>query len=99
MVGDSVRVVLSAVVSAGDSLAFPEQSFDPFELLDKSQTTTVTEDGRQRLEFIIELLALEPGEHDIGPVSLRYTTKNGELSDTQTETAEKIPQWVWTLSN
>ena len=87
MVGDSVRVVLSAVVPKGDSLAFPEQSFDPFELLDKSQTTTVTEDGHRKLEFTIELLALEAGEHDIGPVSLRYTTKDGELSDTKTKTA------------
>ena len=87
MVGDSVRVVLSAVMPKGDSLAFPEQSFDPFELLDRSQTTTVTEDGRQMLEFTIELLALETGEHDIGPVSLRYTTKDGELSDKQTKSA------------
>ena len=85
MVGDALRIELNATVADGDALAIPDQSFEPFELLDKTREQTIGADGRVGLSFVLELLALDAGEHLVGPISLRFTSKDGKLTDVEAE--------------
>jgi hypothetical protein len=77
MVGDLVKLTLHADALEGDDVAVPEQSFAPFEVHAKRSRIRPAKDGRVRHEFELDLLAFDPGRHELGPVELRVVTKDG----------------------
>jgi hypothetical protein len=80
MTGDLVTLVITAEAHAeGDDVAVPRQELAPFEVLDSAAEHTGA-----RFTFRVELLALEPGEHAVGPVRLRVVTADGTLGDVHT---------------
>ncbi len=89
MTGDLVTLVITADANAGDDVAIPRQEFSPFEVLDSSAEPTPRPDnaggtGGTRFSFRIDLLALEPGQHEIGPILIRVVTADGTLGDVYT---------------
>ncbi len=79
MTGDLVTLVITAEAHEGDDVAVPRQELAPFEVLDSS-----AEQNGSTFVFRIELLALEPGEHEVGPVRLRVVTSDGTLGSAET---------------
>ncbi|MBW2465490.1 MAG: hypothetical protein JRH11_27835 [Deltaproteobacteria bacterium] len=89
MTGDLVTLVITADANAGDDVAIPRQEFAPFEVLDSAAEPPragEAADGAQsaRFSFRIDLLALAPGDHEIGPVLIRVVTAGGTLGDVYT---------------
>jgi len=84
MTGDVLTLTIKVTGKAGIDVAVPEQSFAPFELINR-KATSQTNDSTQQLNFQLELLALESGTHKVPGVTLRVVGPNGELGDVQTE--------------
>jgi len=83
--GDLVTVSLSVDAAEGDEVGVPDQSFEPFEVLDHEATEEPPANGRARFRFQLQLLALEPGEHEVGPIRLRIVTADGTLGTVETD--------------
>ena len=85
MTGDVVTLTIVADALSADDLSVPqEQELAPFEILDAR--ARVEEGGeRARHVFTIELLALEPGEHELPPVRIRILTGDGVIGEVATE--------------
>ncbi|MBX3272920.1 MAG: hypothetical protein KF729_21840 [Sandaracinaceae bacterium] len=83
--GDLVRVTITAVVPDGDDVAVPEQGFGVFELHAHQYDDQPMGDGRRRFTFRLELLALEPGEHELPALRLRVVTADGRVGSARTE--------------
>jgi hypothetical protein len=81
--GDVITLKLTVTSKAGVDVAVPEQSFAPFELLDRKATSKAVPEG-QRHEFELSLLALEPGAHTLPGITLRVVGPKGELGDVKT---------------
>lgn len=83
MTGDLVTLKISVRSKPGVDVAVPEQSFAPFELLDR-KANSKTDQGEQQHEFELSLLALEPGAQTLPGVTLRVVGPKGELGDVKT---------------
>lgn len=84
-VGEIVTLTIRAEAPMGNDVAVPKQSFAPFELDGRHSHLEPAGAGKQAFVFELELLALSPGDHAIGPVQLRVVTKNGALGEVETE--------------
>lgn len=84
VIGDVVTLKLTVTAKLDTDVAVPDQSFAPFELIDrKARTESVN--GQEVHHFELSLLALEPGNHHVPALKLRVVGPNGELGDVQTE--------------
>ncbi len=83
--GDALQLTIRADAKEGDDVAVPEQSFAPFEVLHKRARVEPAKDGRQGFVFQIELLAAEPGKHEIPALELRVVTKAGFVGSVKTQ--------------
>ncbi len=79
VIGDVATVSIRVIANAGDDVAVPEQSLEPFEILETTSAAQELGDGRKEFSFQLGLLALEVGDHEVGPVEIRLTTAGGEL--------------------
>jgi hypothetical protein len=80
-------VILTVTGGAGDDVAVPDQSFSPFEILEKKASVEASPDGlAQTFTFELRLLCFETGMHDIGPIRVRVTGANGELTTLESDT-------------
>jgi hypothetical protein len=77
MTGDLLTYVIEATVPEGDDVTVPTQGFAPFEVLDTRARVQRASAGRSTFHLEVDLLALEPGEHRLGPVRLRLVTGDG----------------------
>jgi hypothetical protein len=77
--GDIVRLTMTVTAHEGDRISVPEQSFEPFDVLETHNTEAPPANGRQEHVFTLELLALEPGDHTIGPIELRVLTHDNTV--------------------
>lgn len=85
-VGDPVVISIEVLAAKGDDVAVPTQALEPFEVLDTRSTTEPQPDDVTKHVFELELLALSPGEHQLGPIKVRMTTQAGELHSLETDT-------------
>lgn len=85
MTGDVVTLRVVADALEGDDLAVPPQSFEPFEVRDQRVTQEPTGAGRVTWRFEVDLLAFEPGDHELPPLRLRVVTTDGEIGHARTE--------------
>jgi hypothetical protein len=83
--GDVVQLTITALARPGDDVAVPKQSFLPLEVRTKQAHTETTEGGRVRHRFELELLAFEPGDHEVGPVELRVVSPDGLMATVETD--------------
>ena len=84
--GDPVDVIVTVTAAADDEVAVPEQTFEPFEILDKTVTTEPSADGATKtVAFELKLLCFERGVHSVGPIRVRVTSANGELIEMTTD--------------
>ena len=85
MTGDVFTLRITADAVTGDDLAIPrDQDFAPFEILDR-RVRTEARGGRTVHVFELDLLALEPGAHELPPVRIRVVTREqvvGEVTTT-----------------
>jgi hypothetical protein len=82
--GELLNVVIQADAREGDDVTVPEQSFLPFELHARRVRVEPARDQRQRFVFELDLLALDAGEHELGPIELRVVTSEGVIGSTHT---------------
>jgi hypothetical protein len=75
-------VRIRAEARAGDDVTVPEQSFAPFELSARRARVEPVKDGRQTFVFELDLLALEPGSHELSTITLRVVTSGGVVGET-----------------
>jgi len=85
MTGDLIRLAITAIARPGDDVAVPEQALAPFEVHGTQMRQDTTSDGRPRFVFTLELIAMEPGDHTLGPVTLRVITADGTIGTVQTD--------------
>ena len=85
-IGDVFKVRLVAETRGADTVAVPEQPFAPFEVLGTEHQEADLDTGRKRYTFELTLLALEPGEHTIGPILLRVVTADGTIGTMHADT-------------
>jgi hypothetical protein len=83
--GDVVTVTITATARAGHDVAVPKQSFLPLEVRRKAAHDEPADDGRVTHRFELELLAFEPGEHQVGPVTLRVVSPDGLMATVETD--------------
>ena len=84
--GDPIDVILQVTTEKSDDVAIPEQSFAPFEVLDKSVDVAADPNGTTRtFRFELRLLCFELGTHALGPLQVRVTTPNGDLRYLETD--------------
>jgi hypothetical protein len=81
--GDVLTLKLSVQAKPGVEVAVPEQSFAPFELLDRKAHSEQA-GAQQQHTFELTFLALEPGTHTFPGVKLRVVGPKGELGDVTT---------------
>lgn len=85
MTGDLVHVILTVRLrNEGDDVAIPRQDLGDLELFDQRHTDRVIDDRRE-FTFELDFLALEPGEHEIAPITLRVVTAEGVIGTVRTE--------------
>ena len=86
--GDALDVLVIVSGAPGDEAAVPDQSFAPFEILEKKVSVETSPDGETKtFSFEIQLLCFEVGAHTLGPLRARITTADGELIDLETNAA------------
>jgi len=81
--GDVVRVVISVDAVAGDDVTIPTQTFGSLELHRRTATER-TANGRTAHRFVLELLALAPGDVALAPIELRVLTEDGLVGTVRT---------------
>ncbi len=85
MTGDVVHLRIRADARKSDDLAVPrEQDFAPWDVLDRQARVEENADRAVHV-FQVDLLALEPGEHTIGPVRIRVVTAEGVVGEVETD--------------
>jgi hypothetical protein len=82
--GDVLTLKLSVIAKPGVDVAVPEQSFTPFELLDRKAHSEKT-GTQEHHTFELTFIALEPGTLTFPGVKLRVVGPKGELGDVTTE--------------
>lgn len=83
-IGSVVTVEVTVSALAGDDVTIPSQSFAPLELHSRRVTERESA-GRTESRFVLELLALEAGDFDLSPISLRVLTADGLVGSSHTE--------------
>ncbi|MCB9534606.1 MAG: hypothetical protein H6698_09950 [Myxococcales bacterium] len=85
MTGDVLTLTLRVTTPARDDVTIPRgQRFAPFEVL-RRPTPRVEVRGDEATHVIeLELLALEPGDHELPPVTLRVVTADGVVGEVST---------------
>jgi hypothetical protein len=87
--GDPVDVMITVTAATADEAAVPEQSFEPFEILDKKVTSEAAADGSTKtMTFELRMLCFELGVHTVGPILVRITTADGELIEMSSDTRD-----------
>lgn len=87
--GDPIDVLVVVTGEANDDAAVPEQSFDPFEILDRKVSSETAPDGSTKtITFELRLLCFELGVHTLGPIRVRVTSAEGELIELVTDTRD-----------
>ena len=84
VVGDLLKLVITADALEGDDVTVPEQSFAPLEVHARRARIEPAKDGRQRFVFELDLVAFEAGRHELDGVELRIVTKSGLVGSTHT---------------
>lgn len=84
MTGDVVRLAIHADALESDDVTVADQLFAPFEALASRARVEPAKDGRHTFAFEIDLLALEPGAHEIPAVELRVITGTGLVGAVRT---------------
>lgn len=82
--GDVVKLHLVATLPQGDDITIPSQSFGALELHARRFTDSVR-DGRLERHFVLELLALAPGEVTLEPIALHVVTADGLVGSAHTD--------------
>jgi hypothetical protein len=83
-VGDVVTLKLEAEVPRGVDVAVPEQSLEPFEMLDR-RAHSEPRGEKQHFTFELDLLVLDAGALTIPSLRVRVVGPNGELGETNTQ--------------
>jgi hypothetical protein len=83
--GDLVHVLITVRLPEGDDVAVPRQELGPFELHDQRHRDAPIDGGLREFRFEIDLLALEPGEHELPALRLRVVTAEGAVGTVRTE--------------
>ncbi|MCA9535157.1 MAG: hypothetical protein KC593_15805, partial [Myxococcales bacterium] len=93
--GDMTTLRLTVHAASGDDITLPEdQHFgartssvtpDPIELLDSRVRVEPRGDGGRDFHFELDLLLLEPGEHEVGPLRVRVLTADGQVGVVEAE--------------
>ncbi|MCS6856959.1 MAG: hypothetical protein NZM37_04535 [Sandaracinaceae bacterium] len=78
--GDVLRCEIRVELPEGDDINLLSKNFTPFELLDQRFHES-KENGKRKLLFELDLLALEPGEHRLSPLLFRVITKDGQVGN------------------
>jgi hypothetical protein len=84
-VGELAKLVIRADAREGDDVAVPEQSFAPLEVHARRARVEPARNGRQHFVFELQLLALDPGRHEVDGVELRIVTKSGLVGSVRTD--------------
>ena len=85
MTGDLVHAILVVRLRGeDDDVTIPRQELGDLELHDQRHTDR-REGGRRTFTFELDFLALEPGEHEIAPITLRVVTESGVIGTIRTE--------------
>jgi hypothetical protein len=85
MTGDLVHAILVVRLRGeDDDVTIPRQELGDLELHDQRHTDR-RENGRRIFTFELDFLALEPGEHEIAPITLRVVTDSGVIGTIRTE--------------
>lgn len=77
--GGVVHMTLSAEAKLGDDVTIPDQTFDPFEVREKTRRVEAPRDGRQRFVFELTLQAFEGGTLSIPEIDLRVVTADNQI--------------------
>jgi len=83
--GEVATLTITVLGNEGDEITLPEQSFAPFELTHAEHREERAPGGKTRIALELSLLALEPGDHTVGPLRLRVLTRAGRLGSVSTE--------------
>lgn len=87
--GDPIPVILTVTAPANVDAAVTEQSLAPFEVLEKKSKVEPSSDGSTNtFTFELTLQCFEVGTHELGPLKVRLTTRNGELDYLETSRKE-----------
>lgn len=85
MTGDVLTLTLRVTTPARDDVTIPRgQRFAPFEVLRRPTPRVEVQGDRATHVFALELLALEPGDHELPPVTLRVVTADGVVGEVST---------------
>lgn len=85
MTGDVVHITIRVRALVDDDISVPsQQEFAPFDLLD-TQDSVEAGDTHATHEFVLDLLALEPGEHELDPIRIRVLTPDGVIGEVETD--------------
>ncbi|KPK11924.1 MAG: hypothetical protein AMJ62_16250 [Myxococcales bacterium SG8_38] len=85
--GDPIDVLLTVTAKASDEAAVPEQSFEPFEIIERHVRVEPSPDANTKtFTFELRLLCFEAGTHEVGPFRVRITSEAGELIELESET-------------
>ncbi|MEM6960921.1 MAG: hypothetical protein AAF550_04160 [Myxococcota bacterium] len=86
LLGEVATLSITAEISETDEVAVPaETTLDPFFILDRRSRVIPSAPGKHRYEFSIELLAEEPGAHEIPSIKLRIVTGDNLIGLVRTE--------------
>lgn len=87
--GDPIDVIVTVTAAAGDDASVPEQSFEPFEILGKKVTAeTAADKSTETITFELQLQCFELGVHEVGPIRVRVTSRDGDLIEMVSETRD-----------
>jgi hypothetical protein len=84
IVGEPIKLTITATANEGDDVGFPQQSLAPFEVHAKRSRQQSLSDTRRRFIFELDLLALTPGPSTVPPVALRVVTQRGQIGTVKT---------------
>lgn len=84
--GDPIPLILKVTTDASSDAAVPDQSFAPFEMLERGVTVEPSEDGETKtFTFELTLQCFEVGTHQLGPIRVRVSNVAGELEYADSE--------------
>ena len=85
MTGDVLTLTLRVTTPARDEVTIPRgQGFAPFEVLRRPTPRVEVQGDRATHVIELELLALEPGDHELPSITLRVVTADGVVGEVQT---------------
>ncbi|MEM7138052.1 MAG: hypothetical protein AAF500_15835 [Myxococcota bacterium] len=91
--GDPIPVLLTVTTDPNTDAAVADAALEPFEVLGKDVTVTLSPDKTTRtFNFELTLQCFEVGQHTLGPMRVRLASQNGDLAylDTGTKTIDVL---------